>query len=147
MGLTTEQKFRAIPTVRVKEFIERYIDANYEQDEWNRGYEQFSFDAGIPSRRLYAIRHLHDANVTFEVVDRILTRLDCIHLWYVSPEDGGFADYYLPDIPPAPAELTPEQRRRNIVDVAKRGARQNGGHWLDYLHARALEEISAEAAA
>lgn len=116
--------FRCIPADRLKAFIERYIAANYELEDHNRGITQFSFDSGIPARRIYAILEQENANFSFSLVDRMLTRLDCVHVWHLSEEEGGFRDYYENDIPPAPATPTPEQLRLNADRSAKRSVRK-----------------------
>lgn len=133
---------RDIPATLVAAFIQGYIDANYELDPGTNDYGigQFEFDSGIPRRRIYAILRGETTNVTFEVVDEMLVRLDEIHLWHLGPEDGGFADYYGDDPAPA-AEQTIEQQRRNAVENAKRYARAKGGDWLEILMDRARAEM------
>jgi hypothetical protein len=137
--------FRCIPTQRVKEFVEHYISTNYEMDEasGDEGYTQFAFDSGVPYRRVYGIRQVEFPNLSFDFVDRMLTNLDMTHMWHLPPEEGGFSDYYHVDIPPAPAEQTPEQRRRRSDDNARRRARKSGQDYMDVLYERALGELVA----
>lgn len=106
------QSYRCIPSTRVKEFIDNYVKDNYEEDKDVKGYDRFAHEVGIHPRRIFGIRNLENANVRFDTVDRILTRLDMVHLWHVAPEDGGFADYYEVDVPPSPAKATPDQEAR-----------------------------------
>ena len=141
--------FRSIPTTRVKAFVERYIETNYETEPddgsagHDNGYQRFCFEAHIPARGLYRIRSLEVPNLSFDFVDRMLVNLDCLHIWHVSKEDGGFADYYEPDIPPAPVEETAEQARYRSDSNAKLSARKRGMHVMDVLHERALAEVVA----
>lgn len=137
----TEPK-RDIPATRVAAFIQQYIDEHYEtHHELNDyGINQFTFDTGIPQRTVYRILHGESANISFELVDEMLTRLDEMHLWFLGPEDGGFYDYYC-DEPAPPAEQTIEQQRRNAISNAKRAARQTGSAWLDVLMDRARQEM------
>jgi len=118
------QLFRSVPTVRVKEFIENYIKANYELDESDFGYTQFAFDSGMNPRRITSIRLEERPNVTFNCVDRMLTNLNMLHIWHLPKEQGGFADYYEPDIPPAPAEPNEKQIEYMAYDRALKAARR-----------------------
>lgn len=102
--------FRCIPADRLKAFVEKYIREHYELDEFDTGKTQFSFDSGVPQRRVYAILEEEQANFSFDFVDRMLTRLDCVHFWHLTEEQGGFRDYFEPDIPPAPAVPTEKQK-------------------------------------
>lgn len=131
--------FRSVPTTRVKEFIERYAAEHYPEE---RRLEDFAFDSGQNPRYIYRIRDEEMPNVQFDKLDEIFTRLGCLHVWHLSPEEGGFADYYYPDIPPAPVPLSSEQRRRNVVRNAKRDAKRKGMFWLDVLHERALKDAA-----
>ena len=117
MRVEDSRDFRCIPTPRVKEFINNYIANHYARETDGssfdcKGVREFAHDVGVHERRITAIRNLENANIRFETVDRILTRLDMVHLWHVAPEDGGFADYYEVDVPPSPATATPEQEAR-----------------------------------
>lgn len=102
--------FRCIPVDRLRAFVEKYIREHYELDEFDTGKTQFSFDSGVPERRVYSILTEEQANFSFDFVDRMLTRLDCVHVWHLPREMGGFKDYFEPDIPPAPAVPTDRQR-------------------------------------
>ena len=133
--------FRCVPTLRVKAFVEGYMAANYPEDE--SPIDRFCFDSGQNSRYILRIRSLEMPNVPFNKFDEILTNLGCLHIWHLPAEEGGFADYYYPDIPPAPAEMNPEQSRRNLVLRAKRDAKRRGAHWLDLLHERAMQDVAA----
>jgi hypothetical protein len=118
------QLFRSVPTARVKAFIESYIETNYERDEGDFGYTQFAFDSGMNSRRVNGIRNEERPNVTFDSVDRMLTNLNMLHVWHLPKEDGGFADYYEPDIPPAPVEPNEKQMEYMVYDRALKAARK-----------------------
>lgn len=135
----TDSDYRCVPTVRVKAFIEQYAESTYpEEGRW----EQFSKDCGVTSRQIYNIRTNHRPNVNFDMFDRILTRLNMIWVWRASPEDGGFADYYLPDVPPEPAKPTMQQSRSIFEETIRRarGVISGRNTWLDEIHERALEE-------
>lgn len=134
--------FRCIPTTRLKEFVESYMDANYPEE---RAISDFCHDAEINQRFFSTIRNLERPNISFDVVDRIFTKLECLHLWHLPPELGGFSDYYSPDIPPVPAEQTIIQRRTAFVGSSQKYARRMGIDWMDYLHGRALKEDAARA--
>lgn len=101
--------FRCIPTSRLKAFVEKYIEEHYETAEGNKGKLQFSYDSGIPYRRVYGILREEHPNFSFDFVDRMLTNLDCVFMWHQPKEAGGFADYYECDEPPAPAVATESQ--------------------------------------
>ena len=140
-GTTCNPK-REIPATRVAAFIRQYIEEHYEIDPVmnDLGFAQLSFDSGVPTRSIYRILSGECANVSFELLDDLLTNLDEIHLWHLGPEDGGFYDYYCDD-PAPPAEKTIEQQRRNEVENAKRHARKLGTDWLEVLMDRARAEM------
>ena len=130
--------FRCVPTSRVKQFCEDYMAANYPEDE--SPIDSFSFDSGQNPRYVLRIRSLEMPNVPFDKFDEILTNLGCLHIWHLPPEEGGFADYYYPDIPPAPVEHNANQLRSLFVGRVKRQSRKNGTHWLDAMHELALQD-------
>lgn len=135
----TDTQYRCVPTVRVKAFLEQYAADTYgTEDRWAR----LAKDSGINERRLYGIRQELNPNVTFSLFDKILTGLDMLHVWYAEPEDGGFADYYLSDIPPAPAEPSVAQARNGFEESVRRchAVMNKGVSVLDHIHGRALEE-------
>ncbi len=114
---------RMIPTGRVAEFINHYLNESYEGDDGGGRLEQFSFDSGVSVRSVWRIRNGRDANVTFTLLDRMLTNLDRQYLWHYLPEDGGFSDCYGDDLP-VPAEISEEQYARNLAVTIKRQERR-----------------------
>lgn len=132
--------YRCLPTERVKAFIEHYVASNYGEDE--AAWRKFSDDCGVNVRYIYTIRQEYQANVSFDLVDKMLARLDMLHLWRSSPENGGFSDYYLPDVPPAPAELSVKQLRRAFDEKARltRSVKSGEVAQIDKLHEWALED-------
>ena len=116
--------FRCIPTSRVKAFVEKYIEDNYELEKGDQGFLQFSHDSGVHYRRVYAINREEVANLSFDFVDRMLTSLDCVHVWHLSEEMGGFADYYECDEPPAPARSTERQQTLKAEAVVRKRKRR-----------------------
>ena len=120
---------RLIPSDRVKIFIEHYISHNYAIERnaegaiLDKGISRFARETNVAERRLYGIIQQEQANVSFEIVDRILTALDREYLWYWEPEEGGFSDYYGDD-PPPPAEPTKAQKEWKARDYRRRAARK-----------------------
>jgi hypothetical protein len=137
-----EALFRAVPTARVAQFIRTYMAENYTDQ---RPVSDFAFDSGLHARYVKRILDEEFPNVTFNVVDSLFTRLEC-DAWYVPAEQGGFADYYSPDIPPAPAQPNLRQRRIAYTDVVRRAANKKGRKPVDEAHERALLEDMERAA-
>jgi len=48
----------------------------------------------VSTRQIYGIIHGDAILVSLNVVDRLLTGMDMVHLFYMPPEAGGFADVY-----------------------------------------------------
>lgn len=139
---------RWIPTVRVKAFILDWVENNFADDGLEiaglRGIGQLGFSCGVNPRALHRIIAEERPNVTFDLVDRILTGTDNVHLWHVQPELGGFSDCYQDELP-VPAPESVDQLRHRMIENAKRSIRKSrlDCHWLDVLHERALEEAAA----
>lgn len=117
---------RRIPSARVAALLRRELgDPPGVSDPCiASAYTRLAEASGVGTRRIHSIVTEEFANVTFQVVDKILTGLDRVDLWHLPEELGGLADYYESDEPPPPADLTPEQLERGRAHRARRRQRQ-----------------------
>lgn len=91
-----------IPIERVRPIVQRLVaERDYESGEgqYAGGKTRLGFEVGISERQLYCIDRSEYTTISMSVVDRILTKTGNQHLWYISPENGGLADFYS-DNPP-----------------------------------------------
>jgi hypothetical protein len=58
------------------------------------GQDVLSSMTRVSTRQIYGIIHGDAILVSLNVVDRLLTGLDMVHLFYMPPEAGGFSDVY-----------------------------------------------------
>jgi hypothetical protein len=137
---------RMIATSRLKAFFEQWLEENWEDDNLNnigkRGVGVLAFRAKIDQRRINLVLNEETPNITFDFVDRVFVNLDCVHLWHMPPELGGFSDYYQDEIPERVPE-SPTQTRIRVVNNAKKQSLRSDRTWLDVLHEKALEEENA----
>jgi hypothetical protein len=119
-----------IPVERVAVIIENYIEKNLERkwcinEEFQYGLTEVGLLTGFDPRRIYAILKREYQTVEFATADQLLIGLDCMHLWHLSPEEGGLADLYecdtvQPELPP----LTEHQKQVRAKHTAARNLKK-----------------------
>jgi len=121
-----------IPIDRVAKVIEDYIEKNIPRSDYlvpdhhRHGIDEICNLTGFLPRRIYSILEREYQSVNFETVDKLFIGLQCLELWHIAPESGGFADLYecetvQPELPPATEK---QLERRNRLNAKRRAEAQ-----------------------
>jgi hypothetical protein len=87
-----------VPKERVRPLLQAEVPVEWRSQYGKRAVEALAERCHVDQTTIWRI--LTDSGVyakrqiTFRVLDKILCGLGLVHLWYVPPEQGGFADIY-----------------------------------------------------